>query len=171
MKNSRNSGVSKRQDKKGSAAALCIAVILSFMPGLFGSMFRPDEWYEGLVKPALNPPGWIFGPVWTLLYITMGVSAWLVWRQRAMGPVHGVLLVFAIQLLLNGLWSYLFFGLQKPDFALMDILFLWAAIACTLIAFWQRSKAAGLLLIPYLAWVSFAVYLNFQIWRLNISNF
>jgi len=157
-----------KQGTGASVAAVGIFILVSFLPGLFGSLFRPDEWYEGLVKPSLNPPGWIFGPVWTCLYAVMGVSAWLVWRQRNLGPVHGALSIFGIQLFLNGLWSYLFFGLQKPGLALMDILLLWAAIAATLIAFWQRRRAAGLLLAPYLAWVSFAVYLNLAIWRLNM---
>ncbi len=155
---------------KVSIAALVISLTVSFMPGLFGSLFRPGAWYEGLVKPALNPPNWLFGPVWTFLYVAMGVSAWLVWRQREHARIHGALRLFGLQLLFNGLWSYLFFGLQNPGLALINILFLWAVIACTLISFWKKSRPAGLLLTPYLLWVSFAVYLNFGIWRLNMNT-
>ena len=140
---------------------------ISFIPALLGSRFRPDAWYEGLIKPALNPPGWIFGPVWTILYITMGIAAWLVWLQRHNVRVHLALALFGIQLLFNGLWTFLFFGLRNPGIALVDILMLWFAIAFTLMAFWQKSRTAGILLTPYLSWVSFAVYLNFELWRLN----
>jgi len=164
---SQDAGVELTRRGKASIAALVILVAVSFIPALFGSRFRPDAWYEGLVKPALNPPNWIFGPVWTLLYGLMGVSAWLVWRERRHRRVQGPLLLFGIQLVFNGLWSYLFFGLKNPGLAFIEILVLWAAIAFTLAAFWQRNRPSGLLLIPYLTWVSFAVYLNFELWRLN----
>ena len=164
---SQDAGVELTWRGKASMAALVILVAVSFIPAIFGSSFRPDAWYEGLVKPALNPPNWIFGPVWTLLYGLMGVSAWLVWRERKDSRVQGPLLLFGIQLVFNGLWSYLFFGLKNPGLAFIEILVLWAAIAFTLAAFWQRNRPAGLLLIPYLTWVSFAVYLNFELWRLN----
>ncbi|MBW1780486.1 MAG: tryptophan-rich sensory protein [Deltaproteobacteria bacterium] len=157
-----------RQHRKRSIKALVIFLVISFLPALVGSMFRPDAWYEGLVKPALNPPNWIFGPVWTCLYALMGISAWLVWLQRQTVPVRSALVLFGIQLLFNGLWTFIFFGLRRPGLAFVDIVILWAAIACTLAAFWGRSRYAALLLIPYLLWVSFAVYLNFELWRLNM---
>jgi tryptophan-rich sensory protein len=157
-----------RQHRKRSIKALVIFLVISFLPALVGSMFRPDAWYEGLVKPALNPPNWIFGPVWTCLYALMGISAWLVWLQRQTVPVRSALVLFGIQLLFNGLWTFIFFGLRRPGLAFVDIVILWAAIACTLAAFWRRSRYAALLLIPYLLWVSFAVYLNFELWRLNM---
>ena len=157
-----------KQDRKRSIGALVIFLVISFIPALLGSMFRPDAWYEGLVKPALNPPNWIFGPVWTCLYAIMGISAWIVWLQRQTVPVQAAFVLFGIQLLLNGFWTYIFFGLKNPGFAFAEILMLWVAIACTLAAFWQKSRSAGLLLIPYLLWVSFAVYLNFELWRLNL---
>jgi len=158
-----------KQGSKGSIGALLIFLAASFVPGLFGSLFRPEAWYESLVKPALNPPGWIFGPVWTLLYGVMGVSAWLVWRQRRHAPINGALLLFGIQLFFNGLWSFLFFGLKHPGLAFVEILVLWAAIASMLVSFWRKSRPAGLLVTPYLSWVSFAVYLNFALWRLNVN--
>jgi benzodiazapine receptor len=157
-----------KQDRKRSIGALVIFLVISFIPALLGLMFTPDAWYEGLVKPTLNPPNWIFGPVWTCLYTIMGISAWIVWLQRQTVPVQAAFVLFGIQLLLNGFWTYIFFGLKNPGLAFAEILMLWVAIACTLAAFWQKSRCAGLLLIPYLSWVSFAVYLNFELWRLNM---
>jgi len=156
-----------KQDRKSSIGALVIFLVISFIPALLGSMFRPDAWYEGLIKPALNPPNWIFGPVWTFLYAVMGISAWIVWLQRQTVPVQTAFVLFGIQLLFNGFWTYIFFGLKNPGLAFAEILILWVAIAFTLAAFWQKSRCAGLLMIPYLSWVSFAVYLNFELWRLN----
>ena len=123
------------------------------------------EWFPTLVKPSFNPPSWVFAPVWTLLYIMMGVAAWLVWRQG--GDVNFALWLFFIQLALNFLWSFLFFNLHRLDLALIDIAALWMSIAATLFAFWQLDMRAGLLLVPYLAWVSFAGLLNAAFWRLN----
>ena len=125
-------------------------------------------WYPSLVKPPFNPPAWIFGPVWTVLYIMMGVAAFLVWR-RGLG-VDGVriaLAVFAIQLILNGLWSILFFGMQAPGWALVEIIMLWIAIGLTTVVFWRVAPSAGALLLPYWAWVSFATVLNASLWWLN----
>ena len=121
------------------------------------------DWYPNLVKPSFNPPPWIFGPVWTLLYIMMAVAAWLAWQTGA----RAALVLFFIQLALNCAWSFLFFGLKSPGLALIEILVLWAAIAATLVAFYRHSRAAGWLMAPYLAWVSFAAVLNAAIWRLN----
>ncbi len=157
-----------KQNRKRSIGALVILLLISFIPALIGSMFRPDAWYEGLIKPSLNPPNWIFGPVWTFLYVIMGISAWLVWLQRHNVRVQFALVLFGIQLLFNGLWTFLFFGLRNPGLAFADILILWVLIACTLVSFWQKSRTAGLFLIPYFLWVSFAAYLNFELWRLNM---
>ena len=126
-----------------------------------------DGWYATLAKPGWNPPNWIFGPVWTTLYLAMAVAGWLVWRQGGVAGARGPLLLFAVQLILNTLWSCLFFGLTSPGLAFVEILLLWAAIAATTVSFWSRSKIAGALFLPYLAWVSFAAVLNFTIWRLN----
>jgi tryptophan-rich sensory protein len=121
-------------------------------------------WYATLAKPSFNPPNWIFAPVWTTLYILMAIAAWLVWRR---GKAGAALALFAIQLSLNCAWSLLFFGLNRIDLALVDIILLLAAIVATALAFRRHSPAAALLLMPYLAWVSFATVLNFTIWRLN----
>ena len=140
---------------------------LTFAAGWVGSRFQPGEWYTHLVQPALTPPGWVFGPVWTILYILMGVAAWLVWQRYGLAGAVWPLGLFILQLVLNTLWSYLFFGLQNPGGAFLDIVALWLSILATLIAFWQYYPPAGKLLLPYLLWVTFAVYLNLQFWRLN----
>ena len=140
---------------------------VTFAAAWIGSRFQPGEWYGSLIKPALTPPAWIFGPVWTLLYTMMAMAAWLVWRRHGLADAIGPLGLFLGQLALNALWSYLFFGLQRPGLAFIDIVALWVAILATLIAFWRFHPPAGLLLLPYLLWVSFAIYLNFQFWRLN----
>ena len=123
------------------------------------------DWYPTLVKPSWNPPNWIFGPVWTALYLMMAVAAWLVWRSDS--NIRGAMILFFSQLALNFAWSFLFFGARSPWLGLMDIAMLWLALIITVIAFFQKSAAAGLLMLPYLAWVSFAAILNLAIWRLN----
>jgi benzodiazapine receptor len=140
---------------------------VTFAAAWIGSRFQPGDWYGGLVKPGLTPPGWVFGLVWTLLYAMMAVAAWLVWRRHGLTDAIAPLGFFLGQLALNALWSYVFFGLQHPGLALVDIVGLWLAILATLIAFRRFYPPAGLLLLPYLLWVSFATYLNFQFWRLN----
>ena len=142
--------------------AICLAV--GGTAGYF-TVGGVREWFPTLVKPSFNPPNWIFAPVWTALYIMMGVAAWLVWRQG--GDIALALWLFFIQLAFNFLWSFLFFNLHRPDLALVDIGLLWISIAATLYTFWQVDIRAGLLLVPYLAWVSFASLLNASIWRLN----
>jgi len=120
-----------------------------------------EGWYTELTKPALNPPSWVFSPVWTALYVLMGVAAFLVWRKGlANKEVRVALGLFVAQLIFNGVWSLIFFGLQNPLGALIDIVVLWILIVCTMIAFYRVSPAAMYLLAPYLLWVSFAVYLN-----------
>jgi tryptophan-rich sensory protein len=130
-----------------------------------------STWYPTLIKPSFNPPAWVFGPVWTLLYVMMGVAAFLVWRRGfdAEG-VRLALTIFAIQLALNGLWSILFFGIRQPGWALAEIIVLWIAIGLTALRFWRLVPAAGLLLLPYWAWVSFATVLNASLWWLNRST-
>lgn len=125
------------------------------------------DWYAALHKPSWNPPPWVFGPAWTFLYITMAVAAWLVWREGGWKAQRRALGLFIVQWFLNALWTPLFFGAHLPGVAFGEIVLLWLAIAATLVAFWRVKKAAGLLLVPYLAWVSFAAALNFTIWRLN----
>ena len=141
--------------------ALCLAA------GALGAAVTAPAitaWYATLAKPSFNPPNWIFAPVWTTLYVLMAIAAWLVWRR---GNARTPLVLFALQLVLNSAWSLLFFGLHRVDLALIDIVLLLAAIAATALSFRPRSAVAALLLVPYLAWVSFATMLNFAIWRLN----
>jgi tryptophan-rich sensory protein len=127
-----------------------------------------QDWYPTLVKPSFNPPSWVFGPVWTLLYLMMGIAAFLVWQKgEDRDPVKIALVLFGLQLVLNGLWSVLFFGMQRPGVAFAEILLLWLAIAATMVSFWRLVPSAGLLMAPYLAWVSFAAVLNGSIWMLN----
>jgi len=142
-------------------------VLAAVAAGWIGSNFMPGEWYTSLAKPAWNPPSSVFGPVWTILYVLMGVAAWLVWRKAGFSGARVALSLFIVQLVLNSLWSYLFFGLQKPMVAFVEILVLWCAILATLVSFWKVRPSAGALLIPYLCWVSFAAALNYQLWRLN----
>lgn len=125
-------------------------------------------WYPSLAKPTFNPPDWIFGPVWTALYVTMGVAAYLVWRQGLdSARARQALAAFAVQLVLNGAWSILFFGLRSPGMAMAEIVVLWVAISVTCWLFWRVVPAAGALLLPYLGWVTFAAVLNVSIWSLN----
>lgn len=125
-------------------------------------------WYDALIKPALNPPSWIFSPVWTVLYIMMALSAFLVWKKGwKRKEVRIALAMFGVQLALNLIWSPLFFGLQNPLLAFVDIVLMLAAIIWTIVLFYKLSRFAAYLLIPYLIWVSFATYLNFSIWWLN----
>jgi benzodiazapine receptor len=122
------------------------------------------EWYPTLAKPSWTPPPWLFAPVWTVLYILMGVAAWLVWKA---GNAKGAMLLFGAQLLLNLAWSFLFFGARSPGLALIDIAALWLAIAAMIFAYAFRSRLAAYLTVPYLAWVSFAMALNAAVFMLN----
>lgn len=125
------------------------------------------SWYAELSKPTWNPPAWIFGPVWSLLYAMMAVVAWRLWRRRASPPHRTALRWWWAQLIANALWSPLFFGLRAPGLALLDIVVLLALLIVVGIRLWHLDRLAGLLWLPYLAWVSFATLLNFTLWRLN----
>jgi tryptophan-rich sensory protein len=143
-------------------------VALCFVAATTAFFVSADAWYTTLNKPSWNPPAWVFGPVWSLLYTLMAVAAWLVWRKGGW-TAHGKILgVFLLQWFLNVLWTPLFFGLNWPGLAFAEIILLWIAIAVTSILFWRVSKVAGFLLIPYLAWVTYAAVLNYTIWRLNV---
>ena len=144
--------------------ALCFAV--AGLGGYWTSLGL-GPWYDGLRKPPWTPPNRVFGPVWTALYAVMAVAAWLVWRRRGLARVGLPLALFVLQLALNLAWTGLFFALRRPGLAFGEILLLWAVILATLGAFGRVSRVAGLLLIPYLAWVTFAAALNLAIWRLN----
>lgn len=146
-------------------------IALSQGAGLVGSFFTApaiNNWYATLARPEFAPPNWVFGPVWTTLYLLMGVAAFLVWQKGTRRTeVRVALGIFLLQLVLNTLWSILFFGLQSPGGAFIEIIFLWLAIAATIGAFARVSKPAAWLLAPYIAWVSFAAYLNYALWVLN----
>lgn len=150
-----------------SILALTGWLILTFSAAALGGLFMPGEWYASLKKPAWNPPGWIFGPVWTALYTMMAVSAWLVWKRGGLAALPRPLSLFLLQLLFNALWSPLFFGMKNPALAFVDIVLLWLALLATVATFWRVSLLAGVLLVPYLAWVTFASVLNFTLWQLN----
>jgi tryptophan-rich sensory protein len=152
---------------KRSALALAGWLVLSFSAAAIGGFFLPGAWYAALQKPAWNPPNWIFGPVWTALYATMAIAAWLVWKRGGFAGQRVALSLFLAQLLFNALWSPLFFGLRHPALAFVDIVLLWLALLCTVVVFWRTRLIAGALLVPYLAWVTFAGALNFALWQLN----
>ncbi|MCQ8894480.1 MAG: tryptophan-rich sensory protein [Methanolinea sp.] len=154
-----------------SPARLLAAIILCNMAGFVGSLVTvtgPGSWYQGLVKPSFSPPNFVFGPVWTTLYILMGISLYLVWMESLAGKKTTVALVFfGAQLGLNTLWSFLFFGLQSPFLGLIEICVLWACIVATVVLFFRIKPAAAYLLVPYLLWVTFASFLTYTIWVLN----
>ena len=151
--------------------ALAGAVLLPLAVGGLGSFATFDAvrtWYPTLVRPSFAPPSWVFGPVWTALYVMMGVASWLVWRQRDAEPAaRRALVLYAVQLLLNLAWSWIFFGLHRPGPALLEIMVLLVMIAVTTLCFRPVSRAAAALMLPYLAWVSFATALNAGFWWLN----
>jgi len=148
-----------------------VAIAACLLAGLIGSIFTTPAiptWYAALAKPALTPPAWVFAPVWTVLFILMGIALYIVWSKGwGQKKVQVAMVIFAVQLALNVLWSYLFFGLQAPFFALLEIGLLWVAILMTICAFYRVSIPAAALLVPYLLWVTFAAYLNYGIYALN----
>ncbi len=150
-----------------SAVALFAWLLLCLSASTTAVFVSTGGWFAELCKPSWNPPSWVFGPIWTLLYIMMAIAAWLVWRQGGWKLQRLALGVFLLQWLLNALWTPLFFGMHQLGLAFGEIILLWVVLALTAILFWQVKKSAGWLLLPYLAWVSFAMALNFSIWRLN----
>lgn len=150
---------------------LIIAIVISELAGIIGSIFTAPSiptWYATLVKPEFAPPNWIFAPVWSTLFLLMGIAAFLVWSKGlTRKDVRIALGIFGLQLILNTLWSVIFFGQQNPGLARLEIALLWLAIWATIIAFYKISRPAAYLLIPYILWVTFASYLNYSIWALN----
>ncbi len=150
---------------------LITSIVVCELAGTLGSIFTMSQittWYATLNKPTLNPPAWIFAPVWTTLYFLMGVSAYLIWNKGLdRKDVKIALIVFGIQLALNVLWSIFFFGIHNPALAFLDIVLLWISILSTIFIFYKISPTAAYLLVPYIIWVSFASYLNYSIWVLN----
>lgn len=148
------------------AVSLIVFILLVAVAAGIGSQFMPGAWYRGLAKPSWNPPNWVFGPVWTALYVMIAFAGWLVWRGDG-NRRTSMLTFWGAQLVLNAAWSWLFFGLERPDLAMIDIVFLWLVIGAFTIGAWRVSRAASLLFVPYWLWVTFASALNFAIWRLN----
>ncbi len=174
---------------------LIISIVICQLAGILGSFFTVPAiptWYAGIAKSPLNPPSWVFGPVWTTLFLLMGISLFLVWKEnwkihdslvtkkwgKAWNPYSqrlwtgswqkgNVIAIFAVQLFLNALWSIVFFGLRDPMLAFFELIALWFAILYTIINFYRISKPAAYLLIPYILWVSFAGFLNYSVWMLN----
>jgi len=154
--------------RKWLELTVCIAIVFAAALAASLAMGLSDRsWYESLHKPTWNPPDWLFGPVWSILYLLMVVSAWLIWRERPRPQCRRAIAVFVVQLLLNAVWTSLFFALQSPLAAMADISLLWLAILATIGFFLRIRPLAAVLLLPYLLWVSFAWMLNLAIWRLN----
>ena len=160
---------------KGRKASIVLKLVISLIAcqcaGLIGSLFTTPAiptWYAALEKPPFTPPNWLFAPAWVTLYLLMGVAAFLVWRKGLSEEgVKPALVIFLVQLVLNALWSAVFFGLKSPIAGAIVILLLWVAILFTILRFFRLSPTAGSLLIPYILWVSFAAALNISIWILN----
>lgn len=158
----------------GQALTLILALAIPLLVGGLGGIATTSgisTWYRSVRRPPWTPPNWVFAPAWTALYLLMGVASWLVWRAGwSDPPVPTALSLYGAQLILNFLWSLIFFGLRRPGWAMLDIALLWVLILLTLMQFQQVSTLAGVLMAPYLAWVTYAVSLNAGIWWLNRST-
>ena len=153
-----------------SICKLFCSIFICLMTGFLGSYLTADSvgtWYADLVRPSFAPPNWSFGVVWPVLYVMMGLSAFMIWNKGPGGKTKRALVLFLLQLILNGLWTPVFFGMHMIGVALFEIILLWATILLTIFSFWKISKPAAVILVPYLVWVSFAVVLNAGFWFLN----
>lgn len=161
----------RSSSRSKSAGMLVLFLFICFGVAWTGAQVSPgiasSNWYEQLNKPDWNPPGWLFGPVWTILYTMMAIAAWRIWKKLGFTGGKTELSWFAVQLLLNGLWSQLFFNAQNPGLAFVEILFLLSAIIATTIYFYREDRLAGYLMVPYILWVAFATVLNGTIWMIN----
>lgn len=157
--------------RKISIVKLVVSIIVAELVGIIGSFFTTPaipSWYQFLIKPSFSPPNWLFAPVWTALFLLMGIAAYLVWSEGwEKRDVKIALSVYGVQLVLNLLWSVLFFGLQSPFYGFLEIIVLWIVIVLNILVFYRVSRKAAYLLIPYIIWVSFAATLNYSIWQLN----
>ncbi|MDX1638486.1 MAG: TspO/MBR family protein [Balneolaceae bacterium] len=142
-------------------------ILVCFLAGVVGALVEPGAWYEALNKPTWTPPNWIFPVVWPILYLLMGIAAWLVWKEYGFHGARDGLTLFLVQLGLNALWSWLFFGLHQISTALADIILLWILILFTTLAFNASDRRAAWLMVPYLLWVGYATALNYAIWSMN----
>lgn len=152
-------------DRKGNILSAVVFIALVAAAATLGGMAQPGEWYARLQKPAWNPPDWVFGPVWTVLYLCIAAAGWYVWRATKYITVP--LVIWGLQLLLNAAWSWLFFGMHRPDLALVDIVLLLATILAFIASSRRYSRRASGLFVPYALWVGFATALNAAIWQLN----
>ena len=186
--------MAQKEKSMKNIVKLIISILICELAGVAGSIFTAPAiktWYALLVKPSFNPPNWVFAPIWTTLFLLMGIALYLVWsknwhievkagqaEQKTWNPLsrklftgswreENAIAIFVLQLALNILWSVIFFGLKEPGFAFFEILMLWFAILYTIANFWRISKPAGLLLLPYILWVTLAAVLNFSLWQLN----
>jgi len=149
---------------------LVMSLIICQLAGFIGSLFTAPaipNWYASLQKPSFTPPSWLFSPVWIFLFVLMGLTLYILWQADSKKEAKIALLFFALQLILNMLWSVIFFGLRSPMWAFIEIIILWLAIFLTIWKSLKVSKAAGYLLLPYIIWVSFAAILNCSLWKLN----
>lgn len=150
---------------------LFIFIVIAQSAGVIGSIFtapKIETWYVFLEKPFFAPPNWLFAPAWIILYTLMGIAAFLIWQKRQTFRARSALFFYAGQILLNVLWSVVFFGLQNPFLGFLIIIVLWLLIAATMVKFWKVERTAGLLFVPYILWVTFAAALNLAIWQLNL---
>ena len=162
---------SKIRQMRKKILILIISIVIAQSAGIIGSFFtapKIDSWYSLLEKPFFTPPDWLFAPAWITLYALMGVAAFLVWQKKQNPKAKLALCFYFSQLVLNALWSVVFFGLQNPFLGFIVIAVLWLLIFITLIKFWKIDRLAGLLFFPYILWVSFASVLNYFIWQLNL---
>lgn len=159
-----------KKDTNSEIIRLLVFVGVCQLSGVIGSFFTSRSipvWYVYLRKPAFTPPGWLIGTVWIVLYTLMGVSAFLVWRRQRGDWSGRASVAFAVQLVLNAIWSIMFFGLRSPFAGLVNIIALWIAILLTIVEFYKLSRTAALLMVPYILWVSFAAFLNYSIFVMN----
>ncbi len=140
---------------------------ITFLVACSGAYFKPDAWYRALAKPPWNPPDWVFGPAWAVIYLMIAVAGWRVWERAAPDMILVAMAVYGVQLALNAGWSAVFFGLKRPDWAFGEVVLLWASILANIVVFHPVDPVSAWLLVPYLAWVTFAGALNFTVWRLN----
>lgn len=150
---------------------LLFSLLLVFLAAAAGGLASASagSFFMELDRPLWAPPAWLFGPAWTVLYLLMGVASWLVWRKRGFSDARLALTLYIVQLVLNGLWTWLFFVMRSGSLAFIEIIILWILILATLIAFWRKNKLAGLMLVPYLIWVAYASALTFSLWQRNPS--
>jgi translocator protein len=156
--------------KRSNGIKLILSIVLCVSLGSVGGLVTVSEiptWYASLNKPSFNPPNWLFGPVWTILYLLMGISVYMIWKQPVSTERNKALQVFILQFILNFCWSFIFFGLHATGWALIEMIALWILILLSILHFAKHSKTAAWLLVPYISWVSFALLLNAAIWKLN----